>query len=284
MTKKEREEKREKKLLSLLAFDEDYYTGGKVPAGMDEVGRGPLAGPVVSACVCMKKDSGILGIDDSKKVTELNRIKLFDRIIEDARAVGVGIVSQNIIDGINILNATKLAMKAAFYDMLCAERSIDRGGLISSYESLVSLFCASGLGIVPSSDCNDANHERFALSKIIAETKEMHYNMDGSADKDSACTCGASLKKNDIVLLIDAVELEDVGAVHHSVVKGDEKSYSIAAASIVAKVIRDEIMKRADEIYPGYDLKSNKGYGTKKHYEGIKLYGISDIHRKTFVR
>ena len=84
--------------------------------------------------------------------------------------------------------------------------------------------------------------------------------------------------------MVDAVKLDDVGTPVHSIIRGDEKSYSIAASSIVAKVIRDEMMKKASEMYPGYDFKSNKGYGTKRHYEGIKLYGISDIHRKTFVK
>ena len=238
MTKQEREEKRKKKLQSLLAFDKEYYIGGKMPVGMDEVGRGPIAGPVVSACVCMKADSEILGIDDSKKVTKAGRIKLFDKIIEYARAIGIGIVPHNIIDRINILNATKFTL---------------------------------------------LSHEKFTLSSIILNTEQTHDDRNRDDGNSAKCSDGV-LNKDEITLLVDAVKLDDVGTPVHSIIRGDEKSYSIAASSIVAKVIRDEMMKKADEMYPGYDFKSNKGYGTKRHYEGIKLYGISDIHRKTFVK
>lgn len=283
MTKQEREEKHRKKLQSLLAFDKEYYIGGKIPAGMDEVGRGPIAGPVVSACVCMKADSEILGIDDSKKVTETGRIKLFDKIIEDARAIGIGIVPHNIIDRINILNATKLAMRAALYDMLSVKRAVGSSGIILSYESLVhtlSSFESDALFLL---NVSSLSHEKFALSSIIPNTKKAHDDRNRDDGNSAKCSDGV-LNKDEITLLVDAVKLDDVGTPVHSIIRGDEKSYSIAASSIVAKVIRDEMMKKADEMYPGYDFKSNKGYGTKRHYEGIKLYGISDIHRKTFVK
>lgn len=283
MTKQEREEKRRKKLQSLLAFDKEYYIGGKIPAGMDEVGRGPIAGPVVSACVCMKADSEILGIDDSKKVTKAGRIKLFDKIIEDARAIGIGIVPHNIIDRINILNATKLAMKVALYDMLSVKRAVGSSGIILSYESLVNTLSVFESDALFLANASSLSHEKFTLSSIILNTEQTHDDRNRDDGNSAKCSDGV-LNKDEITLLVDAVKLDDVGTPVHSIIRGDEKSYSIAASSIVAKVIRDEMMKKADEMYPGYDFKSNKGYGTKRHYEGIKLYGISDIHRKTFVK
>lgn len=283
MTKQEREEKRKKKLQSLLAFDKEYYIGGKIPVGMDEVGRGPIAGPVVSACVCMKEDSEIIGIDDSKKVTKAGRIKLFDKIIEDARAIGIGIVPHNIIDRINILNATKLAMKAALYDMLSVKRAVGSSGIILSYESLVNTLSVFESDALFLANASSLSHEKFTLSSIILNTEQTHDDRNRDDGNSAKCSDGV-LNKDEITLLVDAVKLDDVGTPVHSIIRGDEKSYSIAASSIVAKVIRDEMMKKADEMYPGYDFKSNKGYGTKRHYEGIKLYGISDIHRKTFVK
>ncbi len=283
MTKQEREEKHRKKLQSLLAFDKEYYIGGKIPVGMDEVGRGPIAGPVVSACVCMKEDSEIIGIDDSKKVTKAGRIKLFDKIIEYARAIGIGIVPHNIIDRINILNATKLAMRAALYDMLSVKRAVGSSGIILSYESLVHALSSFESDAMFLANASSLNHEKFTLSSIILNTEQTHDDRNRDDGNSAKCSDGV-LNKDEITLLVDAVKLDDVGTPVHSIIRGDEKSYSIAASSIVAKVIRDEMMKKADEMYPGYDFKSNKGYGTKRHYEGIKLYGISDIHRKTFVK
>mgnify|MGYP000871979200 FL=1 len=283
MTKQEREEKHRKKLQSLLAFDKEYYIGGKIPVGMDEVGRGPIAGPVVSACVCMKADSEILGIDDSKKVTKAGRIKLFDKIIEDVRAIGIGIVPHNIIDRINILNATKLAMRAALYDMLFVKRAVGSSGIILSYESLVHTLSSFESDALFLANASSLNHEKFTLSRIIPNMEKAHDDRNRD-DGNSAKYNDGVINKDEITLLVDAVKLDDVGTPVHSIIRGDEKSYSIAASSIVAKVIRDEMMKKADEMYPGYDFKSNKGYGTKRHYEGIKLYGISDIHRKTFVK
>lgn len=283
MTKQEREEKRKKKLQSLLAFDKEYYIGGKIPVGMDEVGRGPIAGPVVSACVCMKEDSEIIGIDDSKKVTKAGRIKLFDKIIEDARAIGIGIVPHNIIDRINILNATKLAMKATLYDMLSVKRAVGSSGIILSYESLVNTLSVFESDALFLANASSLSHEKFTLSSIIPNMEKAHDDCNRDDGNSAKCSDGV-INKDEITLLVDAVKLDDVGIPVHSIIRGDEKSYSIAASSIVAKVIRDEMMKKADEMYPGYDFKSNKGYGTKRHYEGIKLYGISDIHRKTFVK
>lgn len=187
-----------------------HNRGYKYVAGVDEVGRGPLAGPVVAACVILPLDCEILGIDDSKKLSEKKRSELNETINSIAIAVGIGSATNKEIDEINILNATKLAMKRA----------------------------------------------------IIAASKK--------AEPD--------------ILLIDAVQLSDVEIEQESVVKGDEKFASVAAASIVAKVARDNYMIDMDEIYKGYGFKSNKGYGTRAHYEGISNVGVSPIHRKTFLK
>ena len=218
----------------------------------------------------MKADSEILGIDDSKKVTKAGRIKLFDKIIEDVRAIGIGIVPHNIIDRINILNATKLAMRAALYDMLSVKRAVGSSGIILSYESLVHMLSSFESDAMFLANASSLSHEKFTLSSIILNTEQTHDDRNRDDGNSAKCSDGV-LNKDEITLLVDAVKLDDVGTPVHSIIRGDEKSYSIAASSIVAKVIRDEMMKKADEMYPGYDFKSNKGYGTKRHYEGIKL-------------
>jgi ribonuclease HII len=217
MTKQEREQILKEKLIAMKAFDGEFSSSDEVyVAGIDEAGRGPLAGPVVAACVVLPKDFNILGVDDSKKLSEKKRNQLFDEISEHALAVGVGIADNNLIDEINILQATKSAMKLAF---------------------------------------EQAN-------SILQEKTGM-----------SICH-----------LLIDAVELKDINIPQSAVIKGDAKSLSIAAASIIAKVTRDKIMLKYHEKYPYYAFDSNKGYGTKAHYEGIASHGITDIHRKTFLK
>lgn len=184
--------------------------GMRYIGGIDEVGRGPLAGPVVSACVILPRDCEILGVDDSKKLSEKKRNELDKIIREKAISVGIGIATNEEIDEINILNATKLAMKRAVIN--------------------------------------------------------------------------ASVDVKPDILLIDAIKLDDVDVVQESIVKGDEKYASVASASIVAKVARDSYMVKMDEKYPGYSFKSNKGYGTRAHYEGISSLGICPIHRKTFLK
>ncbi len=174
-------------------------------AGIDEVGRGPLVGPVVTAAVILPKDFYDERINDSKKLTEKKRELLYDVIMENAISVGIGISSEDVIDEINILNATKRAMLEA----------------------------VNNLSIKP-------EH-----------------------------------------LLIDAVKL-NTDIPQTSIIKGDAKSESIAAASIIAKVTRDRMMIELDKIHPEYDFKHNKGYGTKKHIEAIRKYGIIKEHRKTF--
>ena len=196
---------RMKRAEELMAFDLPYKTGGTVVAGMDEVGRGPLAGNVVTACIVMPAEPVIPWIDDSKKLSESRREKLFDQIMENALYVGIGEVSPAEIDEINILQATKKAMRAA-------------------------------------------------ASSIPAD-----------------------------IFLIDAVTGLGLNGREIPVIKGDASSYSIAAASIIAKVVRDRQMIEADAMYPEYGFARNKGYGTKEHIEALKKYGPCPIHRRSFI-
>lgn len=177
--------------------------------GIDEAGRGPLAGPVVVAAVIMPKDSMIEGVNDSKKVSEKKREVLYEQIKQEAISYGIGIIEQETIDEINILNATK-------------------EGLTNAIKEL-------------------------------------------------------EIKPN--LILVDALtHINTLGIPYESIIKGDAKSYSIAAASILAKVTRDRIMRQWDEIYPQYGFEKHKGYGTKMHIDAIKEYGICPIHRKSFVK
>lgn len=187
-------------------FETELYESGiKYIAGIDEVGRGPLVGPVVTAAVILPRDFYDERINDSKKLTEKKRELLYDVIMENAVSVGIGISSEDLIDEINILEATKKAMIEAVNNL---------------------------------------------------SVKPEH-------------------------LLIDAVKL-NIDIPQTSIIKGDAKSESIAAASIIAKVTRDRMMIELDKLHPEYDFKHNKGYGTKKHIEAIEKYGIIKEHRKTF--
>ena len=187
-------------------FENELYESGiKYIAGIDEVGRGPLVGPVVTAAVILPKDFYDERINDSKKLTEKKRELLYDVIMENAVSVGIGISSEDVIDDINILEATKKAMIEAVNNL---------------------------------------------------SVKPEH-------------------------LLIDAVKL-NVDIPQTSIIKGDAKSESIAAASIIAKVTRDRMMVELDREHPEYDFKHNKGYGTKKHIDAIEKYGLLKEHRKTF--
>ena len=203
-------EKELERLNNLKQTDKMYYEKGfKYICGIDEAGRGPLAGPVVIASVIMPQDSMIEGVNDSKKVSEKKREKLYDLILEEAISYGIGIIDQNRIDEINILNATK-------------------EGLTNSL-------------------------------------KELKVKPD--------------------IILVDALEkIDTLGIPYDSIIKGDAKSYSIAAASIVAKVTRDRIMKQWDEIYPEYGFERHKGYGTAAHIKVIEEKGLCPIHRKTFTK
>lgn len=223
MTKAERLERDTARLAEMKAHEDELREQGyRYVAGIDEVGRGPLAGPVYSACVVLPTDFDVLGIYDSKKISAKKREELSDVIKEKAVAYGIGIADNNEIDEINILEATKVAMKRA---VEATRKALKDKGLLNE---------------------NEEEYERD-------------------------------------ILLIDALKL-DIPMPQEAIIKGDEKSLSIAAASIVAKVARDKYMEELDEKYPGYDLASNKGYGTAKHYEGLRSLGISEIHRRTFLK
>ena len=203
-------ENEEERLLKLKEHEEILRAKGfKTICGIDEAGRGPLAGPVVVASVVMPADSMIEGVNDSKKISEKKREILFDKIIEEAISYGVGIIGHDEIDEINILNATKK-------------------GLTMSLQ-------------------------------------ELTVNPD--------------------IIVVDALEhIDTMGIPYESIIKGDAKCYSIAAASIIAKVTRDRIMREWDKVYPEYGFEQHKGYGTAKHIASIKEYGLCPIHRRSFTK
>ena len=225
-----REEKLRIKAKEMSRMEEGLYTAGALYiGGVDEVGRGPLAGPVTAACVVLPRDWDVLGIDDSKKLSPKKRLELAEIIKEKALSWAICSEDEKTIDQINILEATKRAMRNA------------------AAEADMKL--------------------RKALEKTDGETE---VTLEGGNHKDR--------------LLIDGVQL-DMGDIKVTgVVKGDQKSVSIAAASIIAKVARDGLMEEYDVMYPGYDFASNKGYGTKAHYEGLKELGPCPVHRMTFLR
>ena len=191
----------------MLEFEQKYWERGiRYVAGVDEAGRGPLAGPVVASAVVFDQGVFIDGVNDSKKLTEKKRERLFHTIHEQALAIGIGIVNHEVIDRINILQASFLAMNKA----------LDHLKLLP--EQLLV-------------DGNFFRHEKFPVENIV---------------------------------------------------KGDSLSHSIAAASIIAKVTRDALMKELHEQYPQYGFAKHKGYGTKAHIEAIRQYGYSPIHRRSF--
>jgi ribonuclease HII len=203
-----KDEERER-LINLSKFEKEAYENGfKCIAGIDEAGRGPLAGPVVAGAVILPKDCLLEGINDSKKISEKKREKLYDDIIENAVAWGVGIVDHKVIDEINILNATRKAMKLAL----------------------------ENLQVKPD------------------------------------------------YILIDAEKKVDTNGIEYlPLIKGDALSISIGAASILAKVTRDRMMREYDKMFPMYGFEKHKGYGTKAHVEAIKEHGPCMIHRQSFL-
>ena len=206
-----KEKEKEIERLNLLKEEELklYENNIEYICGIDEAGRGPLAGPVVVGAVILPKDSFIEGVNDSKKISEKKREKIYEQIIKEAISYSVGIVDQKTIDEINILNATKLGVKIA---------------------------------------------------------------LEG-------------LKQRPDVIMVDALtNMDTLGIPYISVVKGDAKNYSIAAASIIAKVTRDRIMKEWDEMYPAYGFAKHKGYGTAEHIRVIKENGPCILHRKSFIK
>lgn len=205
--KLEKLQKERERLEAMRSFEHQYEGYGAV-CGIDEVGRGPLAGPVVAGAVILPTDCEILYLNDSKKLSEKKRELLYDEIMEKAVATGIGVISPARIDEINILQATYEAMRMAI----------------------------GNLEIQPSVLLNDA-------------------------------------------VTIPLVELPQV-----PIIKGDAKSVSIAAASIIAKVTRDRMMAEYEEIYPGYSFASNKGYGSAQHIAALKELGPTPIHRRTFIK
>lgn len=211
-------ERLEKELARLAAMHEyeNAHADVRFIAGIDEAGRGPLAGPVVAACCILPKDAVILYLNDSKKVTALRREAMLPEIKEKAIAYGIGIVEEKRIDEINILQADYEAMRIA-----------------------------------------------------LQQTSEM-LQAKGLADEPG-------------LLLNDAVTIPGVDIPQESIIKGDAKSVSIAAASILAKVTRDHLMEEYDALYPEYGFARNKGYGTKEHIEALKRLGPCPIHRRSFI-
>lgn len=201
--------KEQERLENMLCFERKCYQEGyDLIAGIDEVGRGPLAGPVVAAAVILPKDCKMEGVDDSKKLTAKKREQLYDKIVEEAVSYGIGVVSPERIDEINILQATYEAMREAL----------------------------AQLNPVPQ------------------------------------------------FILADAVTIPQVCIPQRGIIQGDAQSMSIAAASIIAKVYRDRLMQAYDPMYPAYGFASNKGYGSAAHITAIGAYGITPIHRQSFVK
>lgn len=199
-------EAEKKRMYEMFSYEREHSNCEYI-CGIDEVGRGPFAGPVVACAVILPRDCDILYLNDSKKLSEKKREELYVEIVDKAVSYGIGIVSEKVIDEINILQATFEAM-------------------------------------------------RQAINKLTVKPD---------------------------ILLNDAVTIPGVDIKQVPIIKGDAKSASIAAASIVAKVTRDHMMEDLDKQYPGYDLAKNKGYGTKAHIEGLKALGPCEIHRRSFI-
>ena len=194
------------RLEKMLAYEKELYAQGiQLIAGVDEVGRGPLAGPVVAAAVILPENCKIPGLNDSKKIPKSKHQAIYQAVLDQALSVGIGVKDNQVIDQVNIYEATKLAMLEAIQEL---------------------------------------------------DQQPQH-------------------------LLIDAMKL-DLPIPQTSIIKGDANSLSIAAASVVAKVTRDQMMAAYDQEYPGYDFGQNAGYGTSKHLEGLEKYGVTPIHRRSF--
>ena len=194
------------RLEKMLAYEKELYAQGiQLIAGVDEVGRGPLAGPVVAAAVILPGNCKIPGLNDSKKIPKSKHYAIYQAVLDQALSIGIGIKDNQVIDQVNIYEATKLAMLEAIQEL---------------------------------------------------DPRPQH-------------------------LLIDAMKL-DLPISQTSIIKGDANSLSIAAASIVAKVTRDQMMATYDQEYPGYDFAQNAGYGTSNHLEGLEKHGVTPIHRRSF--
>ena len=215
-------EKELERLTNLKKVEEELYNekGLKAIAGIDEAGRGPSAGPVGVACSLMPRDSMIEGVNDSKKISEKKREMLYEKITNEAISYGIGIISQQEIDEINILQATKKGLTEAIKDM----------------------------------------------ESKLAEKPEL------------------GIIKPDAILVDALTKIDTDGIPYKSIIHGDAISYSIACASIIAKVTRDRIMRQWDEIYPQYGFAKHKGYGTAEHIKALKEYGPCALHRASFIK
>lgn len=264
-TKAEREMIEKTRLEEMKSFDSEKKAEFEYLIGVDEVGRGPLAGPVVACAVIMPKDWNIPGINDSKKLTENRRNELALKIKDNSIAVGLGFVNSNKIDRFNIRNATKMAMITAVRECI---------GNLEKQQG----------------EPNEIGDVSTAYVENIKRENGSGMTLDVDSNRD------LSRKRKRIKILIDGDmeipleqlehELEEDGFCisQETVIKGDSKSLSIGAASIVAKVARDEFMKEYAKRVPEYGFEKHKGYGTKAHYEAIASYGLSPIHRKTFLK
>ena len=203
-------EKEQKRLSQLKEMEKGLYNKEiQKICGIDEAGRGPLAGPVVIAGVIMPPNSMIEGVNDSKKVSEKKREKLYDLILEEAIGYSVAIIGEDVIDEINILRATKQG-----------------------------------------------------VTKVVEDLEI----------------------KPDLILVDALTQIDTKKIPYYSIIKGDAKCYSIAAASIIAKVTRDRIMRQWEDVYPQYGFATHKGYGTARHIAAIKEYGLCPIHRRSFTK
>ena len=272
MKKAEREEHLRKKLIEMSRYEDDLRVKGVgFIAGVDEVGRGPLAGPVCAAAVILPEGFDVIGIDDSKKLTEKRREALFEDISEKAIAIGVGMIENDRIDEINILNATKEAMLKAIGEANRILAATPDSGEHSGEHSGDGSFCVPcGTQKEPSPLCSQKEPSPLC-SPLCSEPSPL-------------CSASPPLFPQIGHLLVDAIRLPEANIPGTAIIGGDRKSVSIAAASIIAKVTRDRLMIQYDEIYPGYGFASNKGYGTKAHYEGLKKLGPTPIHRRSFIK
>lgn len=204
-------EEEKARIENMLVYErEKAGKGFKIIGGVDEAGRGPLAGPVVAAVVVLEDEPFYVGLNDSKKLTAKKRDALYDEIMQKAKAVGVGMANEKEIDELNILQATKLAVKRA-YEQVREKCEVD-------------------------------------------------------------------------CLLLDALHIDGIDVPQETIIKGDAKSLSIAAASVIAKVTRDRMMVEYEGVFPGYGFAKHKGYGTAEHYAGIRELGLCPIHRLTFTK
>ncbi|XVG95154.1 ribonuclease HII [Eubacteriales bacterium KG127] len=247
VTKAERAKMELERLESMRAFDCQKRDGCRWIIGVDEVGRGPLAGPVVACAAAMPQDWNILGINDSKKVSEKRRRELAKEINQKSSSLGLGFVNSKRIDRFNILNATKMAMLTAVKK--CIEN-------------------------LPLEETNRGDIPCGTICRLS----------ESPLQSDS---CEGSIKiliDGNIKIPLESFSFNGIKVIQETVIKGDGKSLSIGAASIFAKVARDEFMKSYGEKYPEYGFSKHKGYGTKEHYKAIESFGISPIHRKSFLK